>query len=94
LVTVKPGQWVTSTAGRDQGTHYLVIAVENERTLYVADGLRRSVASPKRKNVRHVWVHDAVHEGLASQLRAGKKLQDSDVRTALMELMRKEEEVG
>lgn len=70
------------------------MAVENERILYVADGLRRSVSAPKKKNLRHVWVHDAVHEGLASQLRMGKRLLDSDVRTALMELMRKEEEVG
>lgn len=70
------------------------MAVEDERTLYVADGLRRSASAPKRKNLRHVWVHDAVHEGLASQLRTGKRLLDSDVRTALMELMRKEEEVG
>jgi len=94
LVSVKPGQWVTSSAGRDVGAHYLVLAVAEEPFVLVADGTRRTVAKPKRKNIRHLWVHDAVHEEIAALIGNGGKVTDEKVRAALTELVGEKEEVG
>lgn len=94
MVSVKPGQWVTSSAGRDVGAHYLVVAVAEQPFVLVADGAKRTVAKPKRKNVRHLWVHDAVHEEIAALLGNGAKVTDEKIRAALMELVGEKEEVG
>lgn len=94
LVSVRPGQWVTSTAGRDKGTHYLVAKVENEKFVRVVDGRKRPIDQSKRKSLRHLWVHDVVHQEVASRLAVGRGVADSQVRQALEEIVGKEEEVG
>ncbi len=48
-----PGMIVKSDAGRDQPGYYVVIAVE-DGFVYIADGRRRKVEKPKRKNPRHL----------------------------------------
>jgi len=93
LVTVRRGQWVTSTAGRDKGCHYIVLDVIDEKSISVVDGVRRTLAKPKRKNVRHVWVHDVVRSALAEALEQGKAVSDEDIRQALKELVQEREEV-
>ena len=85
---------MTSTAGRDKGSHYLVLAVKDERWLEVVDGRRRTPANPKRKSLKHVWVHDAVAEGLAARLREGARVTNEEIQSALAALVREEEEVG
>ena len=48
-----PGMIVKSDAGRDQQRYYVVVAVEGG-FVYIADGRRRKVEQPKRKNPRHL----------------------------------------
>lgn len=93
LVSVKPGQWVTSSAGRDIGAHYLVLDVVEERFALVADGVKRTVAKPKKKNIRHLWVHDEIHTEIAARLSNGAKVTDEQIRAALRELVGEREEV-
>lgn len=50
------GQLVRSRAGRDSGTYFLVVGVKDRRWVMVADGRRRSLACPKKKNVKHLEV--------------------------------------
>lgn len=94
MVSVQPGQWVTSSAGRDVGAHYLVVACEEAPFVLVADGVKRTVAKPKRKNVRHLWVHDEVHSKVADLLLTGGKVTDAMIKEALSELVGEKEEVG
>lgn len=49
----QPGMIVKATAGRDAGRYYLVTAL-NGAELLLADGKRRTLLSPKRKNPAHV----------------------------------------
>lgn len=93
LVFVNPGHLVTSTAGRDKGSHYLVLEVVDDKTIVVVDGERRTLSKPKRKNLRHVWVHDVVPIALAQAFERGEKVSDEDIRQALLELAPKQEEV-
>lgn len=52
-VTVEAGRVVLSVAGHDAGEFFAVVAVEGG-FLYLADGKRRKLESPKRKSVRHI----------------------------------------
>lgn len=49
----EPGTVVLAKAGRDAGRYYLVTAL-NGCDLLLADGKRRTLAHPKRKNPAHV----------------------------------------
>jgi len=48
------GQLVVSTAGRDTGELYVVVGQLSPTMVLVADGRRRKLANPKRKNIRHL----------------------------------------
>lgn len=48
------GEVAISTAGRDRGHAYVVVRVDTSPFVMVADGLKRRVGRPKRKNVRHL----------------------------------------
>ena len=47
------GMVVRATAGKEQGGFYLVTAL-NHGYAMIADGKRRPIAKPKRKNIRHL----------------------------------------
>lgn len=50
---LSPGNIVRSTAGRDKDRLYLVVAVTANRVM-VADGVKRTIATPKPKNSLHL----------------------------------------
>jgi large subunit ribosomal protein L14e len=76
------GRVATSRSGRDAGSVYVVIRIENRTAVFVADGRTRGVARPKRKNVKHLEFGAPV-AGLAERLGAGHSPTDEDVRAAL-----------
>jgi len=51
------------------------------------------VAKPKKKNIRHLWVHDEIHTEIAARLSNGAKVTDEQIRAALRELVGEREEV-
>lgn len=67
LFELSPGQVVRCAAGHDAGGYFVVTAVENGRVL-LADGRRRKLALPKRKNPRHIR-------------KTGHKLRLSDIKS-------------
>jgi ribosomal protein L14E/L6E/L27E len=76
------GMIVTSRAGRDAGDRYVVVGVVEGDTVLVADGRKRAVDRPKRKNIKHLVVHGPAH-GVAERLRGGDRVTDEDLRTTL-----------
>ena len=76
------GSVVLSTQGRDKGMYFVVVAV-GEGTVYLADGGMRKLASPKKKNVKHISHSGVALEGIAAKLHEGKKVFDSEVKSAL-----------
>lgn len=52
-MTISPGDIVYSTAGRDSGSCFVVIAVE-ENFVFICDGKIRKTDKPKKKKVRHI----------------------------------------
>lgn len=81
----QPGQVVISKAGRDKGRLYVVLKVESDRYIQVADGSARTVRRPKRKNVRHVQPHGPASPEISQRLAEGRPVDDQLVRQALAE---------
>ena len=70
-----------SRAGRDKGTLYLVLE-RTERTVLLTDGRRKKLASPKRKNRKHVeFLPDSIFEAVSGKLQEPKT--DAGIRRAL-----------
>ena len=78
-------QIVRSLSGHDRGELFCVMDTDGERLL-LADGKRRRVSSPKRKNVKHVTaVGDCEHPTL-EKVRAGQPVGDRELRAALAQI--------
>lgn len=80
------GSVVLSMQGRDKGNYFLVVSVDKRGFVYLADGGMRKLASPKKKNVRHVSDSGVRLTVIAEKLVRGKKVFDSEVKSALRQL--------
>ena len=81
------GQLVRSKTGRDQGRYYLVCGISpKESYLLLVDGEKRTVDSPKRKNMQHVQVVDKIYSELADKIRQGRPVDNLEIRRMLKEL--------
>lgn len=78
---------VVSTAGRDQGQWFYVIA-QDPTYLYLADGKGRSLEKPKRKKRRHVQKVLRSETRVAGKLLAGDKVLNGELRRDLAFLAR------
>lgn len=58
---LQAGSVVQATAGKERGGFYLVTALEGQY-VSLADGKRRPLESPKRKNLRHIAPTQTVWE--------------------------------
>ncbi|MGE5529615.1 MAG: KOW domain-containing protein [Patescibacteria group bacterium] len=72
------GQIVVALAGREAGERFVVVGLDEKR-LWLADGVKRRVGSPKKKNPRHVQRQS---HAVPVQLEDGQ-LTDEAVRSAL-----------
>ena len=78
---------VVSTAGRDQGEWFYVIA-EDPIFLYLANGKDRSLEKPKRKKRKHVQKVLRAETGVADKIRNGDRVLNSELRRDLAFLSR------
>jgi ribosomal protein L14E/L6E/L27E len=77
---VGPGHVVLSKAGRDKGKKFMILSVEKAGSyVYVADGNLRRVENPKKKKLRHLDLTGEILEKLATKLKEGKPLQNSEI---------------
>lgn len=88
------GDVVCSLAGRDRGQYYVVVGIIDDRFVQVADGYRRKVASPKKKNVRHLRPQGVAMEELARRLASGGTVSDGEIRAFLRRLQEAGEPEG
>lgn len=82
--TVRVGHLVRSIQGRDLGRLYFVVKVDPEGYVWVADGEKRTLAAPKRKNRKHLWVLDYSWEELANTHRRTRRVSDKLLRENLL----------
>ena len=78
---------VVSTAGRDQGEWFYVIA-EDQTYLFLANGKDRTLDKPKRKKRKHVQKVLRSETRVAEKLRCGDKVLNGELRRDLAFLAR------
>ena len=78
------GSIVLAQAGRDQSGLFFVVGEENA-LLLLADGKRRKLESPKRKNPRHVCPVDCAgfDHSVIHKLKEGNPVTNRELRQAL-----------
>lgn len=81
-MSFQQAQIVRSRSGHDQGQLFCVLAVEGSFVL-LADGKRRRVENPKRKNVKHVECVGEFHHPTIEKVRAGQPAGNRELRAAL-----------
>ena len=72
---------VKSTAGRDKGELFFVLATEGD-FLLLADGRLRPVERPKRKRRKHVVLRRADGGELSRRIRSNESITNSELRKA------------
>ena len=79
------GSVVYSRAGRDAERAYVVTALcaDKEGYVLVADGDVRTLANPKRKNIRHLRYKGEDLPSIADKLQNNKQVYDSEIKSAL-----------
>jgi ribosomal protein L14E/L6E/L27E len=77
------GSIVYSKAGRDCGKCYIIVRLGDNGYAFVANGAEKSVASPKRKNVKHLEPAGERNDVIGDKLLNGKQVFDSEIKSAL-----------
>ncbi|MEC9488715.1 MAG: KOW domain-containing RNA-binding protein, partial [Halanaerobium sp.] len=78
-----PGQLVTSLAGRDRGRHLLIVEVIDDKFVLVADGSLRPIEKPKKKNARHLALHETIVEDMKSRIEKNLPISNEELRAYL-----------
>ena len=72
-----------STQGRDKGRYYLIKLIYPDGSVGVVDGNFKKLATPKRKNIKHVRLLPEKAETIALKLNDGRQVFDTEVYSAL-----------
>ena len=66
------GRVVISSAGHDKGEYYAIVSVLDDKHVAVANGVGRTIGSPKKKNLRHLRITNSHVPEFAKLLKAEK----------------------
>lgn len=79
------GRLVRSTAGHDKDTFLVIVGVDDEEHVLLADGKLRTIEKPKRKKLKHVRVLEAFSEALNAKLVSNGLIQNAELRKFIAE---------
>lgn len=85
---MKKGQLVTSRAGRDKNTSYIIYNWDTS-FVYVVDGQYKRINNPKKKNIKHLWYSERIDQELNEKIEKDLKVTNKDIRDALERLLTK-----
>ena len=69
------GKLAISKSGHDKGQLYVIVG-EDERNLYLADGVLKTIDRPKKKNKKHVQPIRRIPAEVEAILSSEKELKD------------------
>ncbi|WP_425436342.1 KOW motif-containing protein [Paenibacillus rigui] len=87
------GQLVRIIRGRDSGKYAVVIGVEDQRFVWIADGDKRKFDQPKKKNLIHLELLEAISSEVVDSLNESGRVTNGKLRYALnkyVDLMKSE----
>lgn len=85
------GDIVISNAGRDSGKYYIIVNIESENYVMIADGETKRIEHPKRKNNKHLIFTGDLNEELAIWLENRKRIRNEDLKKILKDYVKNEE---
>lgn len=77
------GQLVKILRGSDAGKFAVIIRIENERFVWIADGDKRKFDMPKKKNVLHLQAFDFVSSEVFTSMAQTGRVANSKLRFAV-----------
>lgn len=72
-----------SLQGRDKGRYYLIVKINPDGTVMLADGNFKRLAAPKKKNLKHVKLMPGTADIIAEKISEGRQIFDTEVYSAL-----------
>jgi ribosomal protein L14E/L6E/L27E len=83
--TVKPqlGQIVRILRGRDLDKFAVIVGIVDSKFILIADGDKRKFDQPKKKNVLHVELQDAVSREVADSMQETGRVTNGKLRFAI-----------
>ena len=84
------GKLAISKSGHDKGQLYVVVG-EDERNLYLVDGVLKTVDHPKKKNRKHIQPILRIPAEVEAILGSEKELKDLEIKRALKCYKKQEE---
>jgi len=82
------GSIVQSLAGRDKGSLFIVVEVD-ENYVYLVDGDIRKVENPKRKKIKHVELTRFFDGNIAERIAKKNKITNQDIKRVIKEIQEK-----
>ena len=76
------GKLAISKSGHDKGQLYVIVG-EDERNVYLADGVLKTIDRPKKKNKKHVQPILRIPAEVEAILSSEKELKDLEMKRAL-----------
>lgn len=86
------GRLVKVLRGKDQDGYAVIIGTVDERFVLIADGHKRRFDSPKKKNVQHLLLHDAVSSEVADSIRETGRVTNAKLRFAIQKYIERKGE--
>lgn len=83
VTTPAVGGICQSKQGRDKGRFYLIVGTEPGGLIAVTDGNFKKLATPKKKNLKHLYLLPDKAETIALKLIEGRQVFDTEIYSAL-----------
>lgn len=77
------GQIVEILRGREAGNLAVIIRIEDDRFVWIADGRKRKFDRPKKKNRLHLGLYDTINTEVANSLKETGRVTNGKLRFAL-----------
>jgi large subunit ribosomal protein L14e len=83
----KLGQIVRIVRGKDSGKYAVIIGVEDQRFVWIADGNKRKFDHPKKKSLNHLELLQQVSSEVVNSLNENGRVTNGKLRFALHRYM-------
>ncbi|MGZ9587253.1 hypothetical protein [Paenibacillus marinisediminis] len=74
------GQFVRVRQGRDHGKIAVIVGIADAKSVHIADGDKRKFDQPKRKNVLHLELQEAISHEVVQSLSESGRVTNSKLR--------------
>ena len=82
--TFNVGDIVLSKAGRDCGSYFVVVSVD-DNFVFICDGDLHKTDNPKKKKIKHVKYTGGASEYIAAKIAEDAKVTNTELRRAIQE---------